>query len=583
MLSWVFLCTLLALCAVLGVLQYRWIGEVSVAARDRLRGSLQASLFRVAYDFDSEIFSAARDLTPNDPGSDSRTVQSRLLESYAAWKHTGNHYRLFQRIALAESVDDRYALRMLDLDRDILVDAAWPAEWSAIEQRLNQFASRRPGMPPPFGEAAAAQGFAFESPLLPAEFRQRRGDPGGPPRPGNPFERRVDWLIVELNPSYVREVLLPEILQRHLGTGGALEYHVEVVTRSQPPAVIYQSDPYLPAGMAIHADASVTLFETRFDFRRGRAGGPRRPESEPGPMGGGLQPGGGRWQMFVRHRAGSLEALVAETRRRNLGVTAGVLLLMAATIGALVRLTRRTQALAAEQMEFVAAVSHELRTPLTVIYTAGYNLQGKMSSNPAQVEKYGALIQRQSGRLREMVEQVLRFGRAESGRVVGELEPLSVEAAIDDAVESSRAMTGNPDCVIEKHVEQDLPAVMGDALALKHAIENLLSNAAKYGSNGTNWIGVSAACVDWKNKPAVEIRVEDRGPGIPADEQKRIFEPFFRGARAIAEQSHGTGLGLSLVKRIVEAHGGTIRVKSAPMHGAEFIVRLPAASAGAPQ
>jgi signal transduction histidine kinase len=78
----------------------------------------------------------------------------------------------------------------------------------------------------------------------------------------------------------------------------------------------------------------------------------------------------------------------------------------------------------------------------------------------------------------------------------------------------------------------------------------------------------------------VEIRVADRGPGIPADEQAHIFEPFFRGRRALQDQIHGTGLGLNLARKIVEAHGGSIQVKSATMKGAEFIVRLPAVPAG---
>jgi signal transduction histidine kinase len=82
--------------------------------------------------------------------------------------------------------------------------------------------------------------------------------------------------------------------------------------------------------------------------------------------------------------------------------------------------------------------------------------------------------------------------------------------------------------------------------------------------------------------PEIEVRVADRGPGIPADEQRHIFDPFFRGRRAIQDQVHGTGLGLNLVKKIVEAHGGTIRVKSEPSRGTEFIVRLPALPNGDP-
>ena len=117
-------------------------------------------------------------------------------------------------------------------------------------------------------------------------------------------------------------------------------------------------------------------------------------------------------------------------------------------------------------------------------------------------------------------------------------------------------------------------------MALKQALQNLLHNAAKYGAGESHWIGVSASRTGGDAIPAVEIRVADRGPGIPADEQAHIFEPFFRGRRAVQDQIHGTGLGLNLAKKIVEAHGGSIQVKSAAMKGAEFIVRLPAARRG---
>jgi signal transduction histidine kinase len=254
---------------------------------------------------------------------------------------------------------------------------------------------------------------------------------------------------------------------------------------------------------------------------------------------------------------------------------------MLATAAALIRYTRRAQKLAELQMDFVAGVSHELRTPLTVIHTAAYNLQGKVANNPAQVEQYGALIQRESGRLGELVEQVLQFASASAGRVLQEREPLSVEAVIDETMEANRAVIDDCHCVVVKVVDPGLPRILGDSRALRQVIENLLCNAAKYGSKGSNWIGIFASKAAGNQPAAIEIRVSDRGPGIPADEQEHIFEPFFRGARAMQDQIHGTGLGLSLVKKIVEAHGGSIRVKSAPMKGAEFIVRLPVAPAGA--
>jgi signal transduction histidine kinase len=281
--------------------------------------------------------------------------------------------------------------------------------------------------------------------------------------------------------------------------------------------------------------------------------------------------------MFVRHRAGSLDAVTSRARWRNLTVIAGLLLLMVATATALMRFTRRAQRLAELQMNFVAGVYHELRTPLTVIHTAAYNLRGKLASNPAQVERYGALIQQESGRLKELVEQVLRFAGAEAGYVIDKPEPVSVEKVIEETLDSAKLLLDSTGCTVEKKIQAGLPSVLGDRVALKHALGNLLSNAAKYGTKGGNWIGVFASKADDNEHPAVEVRIADRGQGIPAAEQDQIFEPFFRGRRAIEDQVHGTGLGLNLARKIVEAHGGSIRVTSEPEKGTEFTVRLPAA------
>jgi signal transduction histidine kinase len=433
-------------------------------------------------------------------------------------------------------------LRRLNLQTGVFETTPWPADWSAIRERR-----RGPPGPPP-----EENGPAFELPLF-----------GMSPRGGAPSSS----LILELNLPYVRDVMLPELIQRHLGS----DYQVEVVTRNPPPSVIYQSDPAAPPPAAATADASVAIFEVQFDriFR---------PEGPPGAggRGGGRGPGEpGRWQMFVRHRSGSLETVVAQARWRNLAVTAGVLLLMAASVAALVRFTRRAQKLAELQMDFVAGVSHELRTPLAVIHTAAYNLRGAVARNPAQVERYGVLIQQESGRLKETVEQVLQFAGAQAGWVIQKLEPLSVEAVIEAAIDASQ-------CVVERKIDPGLPPILGDPLALQHALQNLIGNAAKHGIEGGNWIGVFASETRGEQQAMVEIRVADRGPGIPQDEQKHIFEPFFRGRRAVENQIHGAGLGLNLAKKIVEAHGGAIRFTSEPMNRTEFIVRIPAAPPAPP-
>jgi signal transduction histidine kinase len=349
--------------------------------------------------------------------------------------------------------------------------------------------------------------------------------------------------------------------------------------------VIYRSDPGQSASISGAADASVGLFDVRFDqlFRRWEPAAARPGLGAwrfPGPPGV-PAPGFGRWQLFVRHRAGSLETVVARARWRNLGVNAGILVLMLASVAALIRYTRRAQKLAELQMDFVAGVSHELRTPLTVIHTAAYNLRGKVAGNPAQVERYGELIQQESGRLKELVEQVLRFAGANAGHAIQQREPLSIETVIDESMEASKSVIQRSRCVVEKSIDPGLPLVLGDPVALKQALENLLSNAAKYGAEGSRWIGVFASKARDREREMVEIRVADRGPGIPPNEQAHIFDPFFRGRRAVEDQVHGTGLGLNLVKKIVEAHGGSIRVNSEPMKGSQFIVRIPAAPAEA--
>jgi signal transduction histidine kinase len=603
--SWLFVSALFVLCGVLGFLQYRWTGEVSVAARERLRGSLQASLNRLSQDFNSEITTACLALLPTNPQPDAPAVEAEIAGRYQQWKKAARHGRMFRRIALAAPKKDSVALRSLDPETGRFTPAEWPPAWKGIKERLEFRLSppwQRPNPPAPPSQDEV---FELELPLL------RTPQAGTPP--GSFARREAVWLIFDLDLQYAREAILPELVQRHLGA----DYQVEVVAKTTPPAVIYQSDPGQAERIATSADASVSLFEPQYEqiFRswgtsgrapgRGLAAGfgrPRTPGARdrgpgpgPGPdfgpwqtpgarergPGRGSGPDFGRWQMFARNRAGSLEAVVSRARWRNLAVTAAVLLLMVASVAALIRFTRRAQKLAELQMDFVAGVSHELRTPLTVIHTAAYNLRGKMANNPSQVERYGALIQQESGRLTQLVEQVLRFASANEGRVIQEPEPLSVQAVIDETVESSKAILQESQCVVEKKVDPGLPLILGDPTALKHALQNLLGNAAKYGTEGSNWIGLFASKSGDGEQAMVEIRVADRGPGIPEDEQKRIFDPFFRGRRAVQDQVHGAGLGLNLVKKIVEAHGGSIRVKSEPMKGTEFIVWIPAAPAPA--
>jgi signal transduction histidine kinase len=378
------------------------------------------------------------------------------------------------------------------------------------------------------------------------------------PRFGPPPRAEQDWLVVELNLDTIRTAILPNLLASYLGPIG---YRVEVFVRGDPSKVIYRSGNGRRIGK--DADGSVRLFNVRFPGRREPGGRP--PFGPPPPD------GNGRWQLVVQSEAGSLDALVERTRRRNLAISAGVLAMLLATVALLARFSKQTQRLADLQMNFVAGVSHELRTPLTVIRTAAFNLKGSIARNPAQVERYGGLIQEESEKLTAIVEQILRFSSTRAGRIIGEKSVVEIPSLVDSVIHSRQHLLENSGFKVEKSIEPDIPPILADSNALHQAIQNLVDNAVKY---GRNLVRISAQKLDLDS---VRISVRDNGPGIPVEEQPYVFDPFFRGQRAIQDQIHGTGLGLHLVKEIVEAHGGTIHIQSDSLTGTEFSITLPAA------
>ncbi len=284
----------------------------------------------------------------------------------------------------------------------------------------------------------------------------------------------------------------------------------------------------------------------------------------------------GLYELRIRHRDGSLEAAVNNNRLRSLGISFGVLLLLGASVGFLLISANRAQRLAQQQLEFVAGVSHELRTPLAVLKSAGENLADGVIQEKDRTRQYGELINNEVIRLSEMVEKALAYAGIQSGEQVYEFHPVNISAVIEAAIHKAKKVIPKDNFSIEVSIDQKLPQIIGQAAALQSACENLIINAFKYSST-RKWVKIEAHPAPISNALYVEIIVKDHGIGIPAKDLSNIFKPFYRGSNAIDKQIHGSGLGLSITKHIVEAHKGTISVKSTANEGSVFTMRLPVA------
>ncbi|MCC6395215.1 MAG: GHKL domain-containing protein [Bryobacterales bacterium] len=294
----------------------------------------------------------------------------------------------------------------------------------------------------------------------------------------------------------------------------------------------------------------------------------RRVLGEPRPGAVSLTPGETRLPFIVsvaslaRERGGGRVVLVS-------GLALAFLAMLAAGF-ALYRATTREVALARRQSDFVSAVSHEFRTPLTSMRHLTDLLVSRSIASEERKAQYYELLANETGRLHRMVESLLSFGRIEVGAYAWHLERADTARFVQGLVEEFRLAPEARDRVVSCRIEEGLPPIQADREALSRALWNLLENAAKYSAAGSP-IRVAAR----RQGNSVLLAVEDEGAGIPVGERERIFQKFVRGADAKQTGVRGVGIGLALVKRIVEAHGGTVRLESEPGRGSTFTLVLP--------
>jgi signal transduction histidine kinase len=278
--------------------------------------------------------------------------------------------------------------------------------------------------------------------------------------------------------------------------------------------------------------------------------------------------------LIVQHPAGSVEVAVGKLRRRSLTISFSLLAILAGSMALIFSAARRAERLANVQMEFVTGVSHELCTPLAVINSAAENLADGVVDNPSQMQAYGGMIRDQSRRLERLVDQVLLFAAQRAGRSGFELRPIEIAQTLTQSLMLSEPILRDAGFDVEKEIGADLPMVLADPAAIGKCMENLFSNAMKYAS-ANRWIAVRARMVATMPNPEVQVSVEDKGIGIPTRDLPNIFEPFYRVQAARDGQIRGVGLGLYLVKHMMEEMGGRVTVTSEPGRGSFFVLHFP--------
>jgi signal transduction histidine kinase len=280
------------------------------------------------------------------------------------------------------------------------------------------------------------------------------------------------------------------------------------------------------------------------------------------------------WQVVAKHKSGSVEAAVSGLRRRNLMASFGVLIVLGVTMALILIASQRARRLARLQMDFVAGVSHELRTPLAVISSAAENIAHGVVEDKQQLVRYGNTIVKQSRQLTQLVEQVLQFAATQQAPRKENLGAVNLAEAIDTALEGTAATVAAAHFTVERQIEPGLPAASADFSGLVQSLQNLITNAVKYGGEH-HWLRVSASTIKEKGHASeVELTVEDRGIGIDKEEINHIFEPFYRSPAVAQSGIHGTGLGLPLTRKIVEAMGGRLTAQSELGKGSSFTIHL---------
>ena len=266
----------------------------------------------------------------------------------------------------------------------------------------------------------------------------------------------------------------------------------------------------------------------------------------------------------------TIDEIGAKFLRVNYLILAALSLVMAGGIFLTHRSISREMKLARLKSDFVANVSHELRTPLALIRLYAETLELGRLTAQEKYQEYFRIIREESERLTALINNILDFSRIEAGRKEYDFKETNLCELVRTTLESYRFQIEQNGFAFEENISGDIPPVNVDREAIARSLLNLVNNALKY-SKEQKYIGVRL----YRSNGSVKLEVQDRGIGIAAAEQDKIFEKFYRCGDPLVHNTKGSGLGLSLVRHIAQAHGGNVSVESIPDQGSKFTIALP--------
>ncbi|MBX2820037.1 MAG: HAMP domain-containing histidine kinase [Rhodothermaceae bacterium] len=542
--------------------QYNWLNQLSEAEEVRIRTSVENTAHLLGDELNQEMMSAL--FTFVIPAPESRKeLTDKLSERWIEWYATSAHPGLVKHIYWMEYNDsgEEKLYQYNEVDTVLERVKKWvPA--NGMYPEIETFFGEDVVSPMPYTRQRPTSISGLnEFPLIPF---------------GSGLRETEDRLFIVFDMAYISNEWMPELVYRFFQNYEQGDYDILITNREAADHVVYASGPNLE----MHEDADVSLnvgppdplyvmrlfsrMIARPPDRSRRGEGARRGERGPPP---GLMPLR-IWTLNITHKSGALETAVAKMHRRNLGISFLVLMVLGISIGLILLYTRRKQRLADQQVAFVAGVSHDLKTPIAVIHAVGENLRDGLVNEPEEMHEYGTFVVDQSRSLLSTLDQVLSF----AGITLGGKQYTEQSVDLNKVVQRtlSRIELDLKDVELDLDLDASLPGIKGDEEALTSVVQNLVQNAIKYSDE---YPQVSLAT--FVDQGALHLTVKDTGRGIDVDDQPYVFDPFYRSAQVRASQIRGNGLGLSIVKNIVEAHKGTITFRSAPNLGTTFHLTFP--------